>query len=793
MANELNAWLAELELSHLRDLFAEHEIMYSDLSLLNEDDLKEIGLALGPRRRILNAIAGLKTLTEPTMQETSERRQVTVMFADIVGSTELSAKLDPEDLETVILAFHKVCAEVMAAHDGYIAEYLGDGAVIYFGWPMAREDAAAQAGRAALALIKAVDQVHVSDGVKLQVRIGAATGLVVVGERAGPDGAQRAFITGATPNIAARLQGYAKPGGAVIADVTARLAGQALSTRSIGAHSLKGVPEPIEIFEVLEAPDKFGRFMSHNTSTPKPIIGYEEELSRLSAGWRSAIHGGGRAIMLVGEAGIGKSRLVTALTEQIGDAAQQVVLQCSPIRQDTAFWPVACFLAAEAGFDSGDTRKQRTGKLQRLFTGFADEPDVAAALAARAIGVADPTVPWPYDWTPQRERARLMSSLEIAINRMSSEKPMLLLVEDAHWIDPTTLEFIRSLVETATMRRAVILITSRPDAAPDLPDAVRMNLTGLSAARVRKLITMSGGDNLPESKVEEIVTRADGVPLFVEELTRTVVEVGDGEVPASLKDTLMARLDQDRSAKQVAQIAAGLGRVFPADIVGRALGWNNSRVAEALGKLALAGVILSTSTGGATFAFKHALVRDVAYETVLKSERSQLHQRIFNALVGEGEAAAASQPEIMAFHAGEAGLTEASVAYWRQAADLAIRRSAHLEALGHYRKALAQLMRSPDDELRARTELDLQLAIGVTAIQPKSHGSLEVRAAFSQAAKLSHRVGDAALRFRALRGLWHWHSVNGDFDEAARRAKELVTLAGGSGATARLMAHRIMG
>ncbi|MGB0507755.1 MAG: ATP-binding protein, partial [Pikeienuella sp.] len=793
MADGLKAWLAGLDLAHLGEVFAEHEIAFADVRLLSDADLREMGIALGPRRRILSTQEKLKETPPSISQEPSERRQVTVMFADLVGSTELSARLDPEDLEEIILAFHKVCEEVMVEHDGYIAEYLGDGAVIYFGWPVAREDAAVQAGRAALKLIEAVTKLKVRDDVTLQVRLGASTGLVVVAERLGPDGVQRAFITGATPNIAARLQGLAEPGGVVFAGITARLAGHALRTRSIGNHTLKGVPESVEVFEVLEAQDKFGRFLSHSATAPKPMIGCEEELATLTHRWCAAVEGRGEAILLVGEAGIGKSRIVAALTEEIGNEGQMMTLQCSPIRQGTAFWPIACYLAEAASFSSSDSALTQLNKLEALFAELADEPRLAAALSARAMGVADPSQPWPYDWTPQRERTKLMATLETAIQRMTAKQPLLILVEDAHWIDPTTLELLQNVVTDMPDRQALALITSRPNATPELNCRTKMTLTGLNASGVRDLIVQSGGGALAKAKIEEIVDRADGVPLFVEELTRTVVETGEGDVPASLKDTLMARLDQDRNAKEAAQIAAGLGRVFPAKIVGSALGWSDRLVEKALKNLTAAGVIYAEDSTGRSFAFKHALVRDVAYETVLKAERSALHQRIYDALTEQGGTIAAAQPEIMAFHAGKAGFADVSTDYWRHAAEQAIQRSAHLEALGHYRKALAQLMKTDDDDARTQSELELQLAIGVTAIQPKSHGSPEVRAAFRQAVQLSQRVDNEVLRFRALRGLWHWHSVNGDFDEAARRAEELVSLAEGSDDTAKLMAHRIMG
>ncbi len=802
MGNTVRTWLASLDLAHLESLFEEHQIDLRDLPLLSNDDLKELGIPLGPRRRILNAIAPNKASQVPTVASTvplaeAERRQLTVMFIDLVGSTALSARLDPEDMRDVIRGFQDACAGVITRYDGHVAEYMGDGILAYFGWPRAHEDEAERAGRAGLEVVNTIANLQTRAGVALQVRVGIATGLVVVGDLISESGARKNSATGATPNLASRLQTLAEPGTVVIAAVTAQLIGKALQMRSLGPQLLKGLPGSAEVFRITGEPESVSRFEARFGQADLPMVGRETDLALLLECWKLSRDGKGQAVLLSGEAGIGKSRISKALTDIVAPKEGTVLrLQCSPYHTDSALWPVIQYLRHAAGLLRGEPTRTQREKVQALVEAAGLRHEGAESLLASLIGLEAPTE--APGISPAVRRKRTMEVLKAQLLNLASQKPVLMLIEDIHWIDPTTHELITLWLEEIAAANVLLVVTSRPEPQPKLdayPHLTHMELSRLRPDAGRSMVASLAGNGLPPETVEAIITRTDGVPLFVEELTKAIMETGEASIPASLQDTLMARLDQFHDVKEIAQTAAAIGREFSLRLLRAVSTKSEAELQSSLGKLAAAEIIFPFGdVDDPQFSFKHALVLDAAYQSLLKSRRQSLHSRIFETLKTAFPEMAEHQPELLAHHAAEAHMPQLSALYGRYAAEQAMKKSANLEAIGHYTRALAQLALCPATVERTSEELDLQLGLGVASILPKSHGSDDVRRAFTRAEALSAELGDTPRHFRALRGLWHWHSVSADFQEAALLAGQLANLANHSGEPARrLMAHRIMG
>ena len=809
LGESVREWLGKLDLEHLTAVFEQNQVTIDDLPLLSDSDLKELGVALGPRRRLLNAIAdiardgaGSKTafgVNRRTAPADAERRQLTIMFVDLVGSTELSARLDPEDMRDVIRTFQDASAGVITRFEGHVAKYLGDGILAYFGWPRAHEDEAERAGRAALELVRKIEELKTQPSVNLQVRIGIATGLVVVGDLIGEGGSEQDAVVGTTPNLAARLQTLAEPGSVVIAEVTARLAGAELELRSMGAKSLKGLPGPTEVFELIGERASVSRFEARTGRTPQLMIGRDQELAFLVERWSQAKAGEGQAVLLTGEAGIGKSRISKALLDAVAtEAYTSIRYQCSPYYTDSALWPAIQQLIHAAGFVGDDETGTKLDKLEALLAQAGDDFGDTATLMARLIGIEDQDRYGPLNLTPRAQRLRTLGVLVEQLLGLSDRQPVLMLLEDAHWIDPTTLELLEQCLERIASARVLIVITSRPDQQPELGEYAHLTnvqLKRLRRSAARAIVARLGGEDLPDEMVETIITRTDGVPLFVEELTKAILETGETSIPESLHDTLMARLDQNYDVKEIAQTAAVIGRNFSYGLLRAVAGKSESELHSALKKLIAAEMVFPHGQRTELhYNFKHALVRDAAYQSLLKSKRQSLHARIFETLESDFPYVVEMQPELLAHHCTEARMVETAVGYWRRAADRALQKSASLEAVRHYKKALNQLASCPNSPQRTKDELDLQLGLGVASILPKSHGSEEVRIAFARAEELCRETSDTTRHFRALRGLWHWHSVSAYFQEAALLAEQLSTLASRSGGPAhRLMAHRIMG
>jgi class 3 adenylate cyclase len=571
---DIAAWLSELGLERYIGAFRDNDIDDRILHTLSADDLRELGVSsLGHRKKLLDAIARLRD-AEPTVEmgssgapqprSAAERRHLTVMFVDLVGSTELAGKLDPEDMREVLRAYQDACAGVIARFDGFVAKFMGDGVLAYFGYPRAHEDEAERAVRAGLALATTIGGLKAPNGEALGARIGIATGLVVVGDLVGEGAAQEQAVVGETPNFAARLQGIAAPGQVVIAGATRRLLGTRFELQDLGERELKGIGAPVQAYVIIGERPVESRFEAMSGPSVLPMVGRDQELALLLERWTQAKAGEGQGVLLVGEAGIGKSRIGRALLDAVTEEPHvRIRYQCSPYHIDSALWPVMQQLNYAAGLAANDPLEARLEKLEALLD-LAGGRD-AAPLIADLLGLDGSARYGPLDLTPQAQRVRTLDALVDQLVGLAAHQPVLVVLEDAHWIDPTTLEMIEQGLDRIAAARVLLLLTSRPDRQPALaahPHVTRLTLNRLGRAGVEAIVARLGADHLPGATIDAIIARTDGVPLFVEELTKAVLESGETAIPASLHDSLMARLDRIPEIKEVAQIAACIGREF---------------------------------------------------------------------------------------------------------------------------------------------------------------------------------------------------------------------------------------
>ena len=711
-------WLKALGMSEYAERFAESDIDTSVLRDLTDQDLKELGVSLGHRRKMLRAIAELSgvaptspqpALTEPKPQDTAERRQVTVMFSDLVGSTALSARIDPEDLREVISAYQKCVAETVRRFGGFVAKYMGDGVLVYFGYPEAHEDEAERAVRAGLELIAAVARLKTRTS--LQTRVGIATGLVVVGELIGSGEAQERGIVGETPNLAARLQGIAEPNMVVIAEDTRRLLGNLFELQDLGARELKGITGPVRAWAALRASSVEGRFEALHASGLTALIGRDEEIELLLRRWSRAKSGEGQVVLLSGEAGIGKSRLTAALLESVaGEPHTRLRYFCSPQHTDSAFHPIIGQMERAAGLAHDDTRQARLDKLDALLAQTSTSKPEAALFAEMLSLPNDGRYP-ALDLAPERRRQRTLEALTAQLAGLASQYPVLMIFEDIHWIDPTSLEALNLIVDRIKNLSALLIVTFRPEfnaawAGQSRVTSLMLNRLGEheAAAIIARLV---GNKELPADVMAEIVERTDGIPLFVEEMTKAVLEAeGEGEarrtaaavpspalaVPASLHASLMARLDRLGSAKEAAQIGAAIGREFSHALLAAVVRKPEAELSAALDRLIAAGLLFRQGVPPhATYLFKHALVQDAAYGTLLREPRRALHARIAEALESQFAEIAERQPELLARHCTEAGLIEKAAGLWGKAGQRSLQRSALVEAGEQLTRALDQI------------------------------------------------------------------------------------------------------
>jgi class 3 adenylate cyclase/tetratricopeptide (TPR) repeat protein len=803
---DIGEWLRGLGLQSYEKTFRDNGIDLEVLPRLTVDDLKEIGVrAVGHRRKILDAAGCL-----PADPQTSaaplgaERRQLTVMFVDLVGSTDLSRRVDPEELREIMRAYQNTVAGEIARLEGHVAKFLGDGILAYFGWPRASEDAAERAVRAGLAVAKAVGAMSDASGNPLAARIGIATGLVVVGDLLGEGAAREEAVTGETPNLAARLQQAAEPGTVVIADSTRRLIGDLFELSELASLRLKGFSDAMLAWRVIGEGNAETRFEALHGAHVAPLVGRGEELDLMLSRWRLAQGGAGQVVLISGEPGIGKSRLVLALREKLqAEPMTFISYACSPHHTNSAFFPFVSQLGRAAGFTAEDDSEKRLKRLESLLSeGGQVLSDDTLPLFAELMGIPNPTPGTISSLPPQQKKALLFRAFMGRVDRVAAHGPALIVLEDTHWLDPTSRELFDQIVNRLQDLPVLFVATFRPDfPAPwtGYPHVTLLTLTRLPRAEVIALVDrITEGKALPEQVLGQILARTEGVPLFTEELTKAVLEAGilrdAGDrymlagplppvaIPTTLQDSLMARLDRLAPVKEVAQIGACIGREFDHELLAAAVSTSETDLAAALDRLLSAELVFRRGLPpAATYIFKHALVRDAAYQSLLKRRRQELHARIAASIESLFPRLVETQPELVAHHFGEAGLPEKAIPYWLRAGRLAASRSANMEAIAHLRSGLACAQALPPGEPRSRFELSLQLALGGPLIATKGFASREAESAYQRAQELSRELHSELDLLLALRGLGYVYHVRANLRGAATLMQEAAELATRSG------------
>jgi class 3 adenylate cyclase/predicted ATPase len=739
-----------------------------------------------------------------------ERRQLTIMFCDLVGSTALSAGLDPEDLQAVIGAYYREVAAEVQRFGGFIARHVGDGVLVYFGYPAAHEDDGERAVRAGLALIGAIRRLKLRPGIELDARVGIATGLVVV-DLIGEGQTREWAVLGDAPNLAARLQALAEPGSVLIAPATHRQVGDLFECRALGPREIKGLAQPLQMWQVLRPRDVANRFAARRAAYP-PIVGRAEEIDLLLRRWEQAKTGEGRVVLMSGEPGIGKSRLVRALQERIArEPHARLSYFASALHHDSAFYPVIGQLEHAAGIGREDAAETRLAKLVALVERNSSDPQQDIALFCQLLGIDGGTRYPPIELSPRARMERTLAALFGQLVRLSARQPVLVTFEDAHWIDPSTHEVLQLAIERLQALPVLMVVTARPEFRPDwvgLPHVTLQTLNRLSRReRVVLIEHLTDGKPLPEQVLQQIVERTDGVPLFVEELTQTVVESGylregadryvlygplpELALPATLQGSLLARLDRLGAVRDIAQEAAAIGRDFNYELLAAVSGRNEAELVKGLDQLVASGLVQQRGTPpAAIYNFKHALMQDAAYGTLLRARRQALHARIAEAYDRRFRTIVETRPEVMAHHLAQAGFAERAIGFWLKAARIAIARGGAAEAVAQLQRGLALLGEVPDQDSRRRLELELQIALGNALTAATGYTGTRTDAAFRRARELCLELGDTEQLVRVTWGQFTGLFAGGRQGPALVVANELLAMSDRLGdAGGRQMGH----
>ena len=804
MTGDIQHWLDGLGLAKYAKVFAEHEIDFGVLPHLDEDDLKDLGLPMGPRKKLLAAIAELETsapaAAHPGMvAREAERRQLTVVFCDLVGSTALSGALDPEDFREVMRAYQEAAAAAVGRYDGYVAKYLGDGILVYFGYPQAHEDDAERAVRAGLAMVEAVAALRPRPDLSFASRIGIATGLVVVGDMVGDGVSEERAVSGETPNLAARLQALAEPDTVIISAGTHALVEGLFICEDLGPQSLKGISEPVGGYWVREETGARSRFEAAASRGLMPLVGREHEIGLLEERWQQAKEGEGQVVVLSGEAGIGKSRIAQILRERVA-AEGHIGLryQCSPYYTNSALHPIIDQLEHAAKLARDDPPEIKLDKLETLITQWVENLEKVVPLFAALLSIPTGDRHAALEMSAEQQKERTLAALIDQMNGLAARNPLLVIFEDAHWIDPTTHELLDLMVDRAQNIEALVLIIHRPVfSAPwgGQPHVTSLTLNRLVRRQSQTMVSaLTANKPLPDEVLSQILAKTDGVPLFVEELTKTVLEAGllkeeadryvltgplpPLAIPATLHDSLMARLDRLAPIKEIAQTAAAIGREFSHELLAAVSTASDDELADALAQLADAELIFRRGMPPQTsYAFKHALVQEAAHESLLKSKRRELHGRIAEVLRAQFSEIAVAQPELLAHHFTEAGFIEEAIGYLQQAGEQAVQRSANVEAISHLTTALEHLKTLPATSERTHRELLLQVSLGPAWIAVKGYGASEVGETYTRAHQLCQQLGDPPQLIPVLVGLWMFHLLRVELHTARELAEKLHRLA----------------
>jgi class 3 adenylate cyclase/predicted ATPase len=829
---DLHQWLEGIGLGRYADLLAAHDIDRDVLLLLKDEDFDRLGISLGHRRILLRAAAELRPPAPERPDRPqglvrssdikAERRHLTVVFCDIAGSTKLSVRLDPEDLASVLHEFQNRCSDAIRHYDGHIARFMGDGILAYFGFPLAHEDDAERAVNAALRMVASVSASPSGKAHKIKIRIGIASGLVVVGDLVGQGPALEFALVGEAPNLAARLQQFAKPNQVLVSSGTRRLLGSRFVLNDAGERPVKGFGRQVRIWSVLKPNPVESRFETRQMSPATRFVGRERELALLADSYHMAARGRGRLVLISGEPGIGKSRLVTAMVQHLMlDAGRVLSFQCSPYHVSSAWHPVVRHLEDAAGIEPDSLPALKLRKLESLiqqrFAG--DGKDLVPVLAA-LLNVPTGDRYARLELSPQQLKMRIFAALLTLFRADARKQPVVFVFEDVHWIDPTSLELLEQLKDDIQSRRMLMLALFRPELTlpwTDLPHVLGLTLSRLDKTQVAAMIdTLAGSEPLSRTTIDQIVAKTDGVPLFVEEMTKAVLETADRKaagtagggrtgavpslpVPDTLHESLMARLDQLASMKVIAQTAAVIGREFRLDLLEAVAGRPNSEIHAAIDRLLASGLLyrsghLGGQSGDHHFAFKHALVQEEAYASLLNAERRRLHGRIATALSGRFTTIAERAPEVLAHHYTQAGQTTTAIDHWLAAGRQSSGRSAFVEASAHFATALDLAAGLPAAPERDELEMRLQYSLGSALALWKGFAAAETEQAFTRARELYDRLEPSAQSLLVLNGLIGVHVSRGEFEQCRNLAEEALTRARHQDdPTARLIGHRALG
>ena len=837
MHDRLAAWLENLGLGRYAEAFQQNAIAWDVLPELNEGDLEALGVLLGHRKTLLRAISQLSQRAEgmglgsipiavspekqpvPPERDQAERRQLTVMFCDLVDSTALSRRLDPEDLQEVIRRFLDACSQAIGRFNGYIAKYMGDGMLVYFGYPQAHENDAERAVHAGLALLdtmKALHQNNPHPEFSIAARIGIATGHVVVGELMGQDTAKERSVFGETPNLAARLQALAQPNQLIIDPVTKRLVGHEFEFGDLGAVSLKGFDTPVQAWQVLSTRLSASRFESYRASHLTNFVGREQELSLLLGRWREAVGGEGQVMLLCGEAGIGKSRMTRSFCDRLADErCQTIQFQCSPYHTNTALYPAITFLRQAAGLASQDSAQAQLEKLDAMARESGIENQDTVSLLADLLSIrGDHRYP-ALTVSSEKRKDMTLEALVQYLQGLADRCPVLFIMEDAHWLDPTTLDLMARIIDRVRQMRVLLLMTFRPEFKPvwaDYSHVTSLTLSRLPRRQSAELVAAITGEKaLPPEVQQAILAKADGIPLYIEALTENVLESGlltekndeftvkasltELPIPDSLHALLMERVDRLGSAKDIAQTGAAIGREFTYELLHATLEVPDSELKNALDLFVASGLVFQEGEIPlATYHFKHALVQDAAYSTLPKKPRRVLHARIAKTLESRFAERVTMEPELLAYHYEQAGLAGPAVDYWHRAARRDAERSANIEALSHFHRALDLLKNLPPGPERNALELELLLARGAPLLSVKGYASDDMEHNYRRAKELLQEHSDSVHQFRAIWGLWVFHMFRGQLANARGLAEDQLALAHREQSSDLLVeAHRFVG
>ena len=786
---DLADWLRNQGLERFEAVFRDNGIDESVVPHLTQDHLRELGLPLGARIKLLAAIAALSKEAEAQSAEgltaqslpsdAAERRQITVLFSDLVGSTALSTRMDPEDLRNLISAYQKCVTETVQRFGGFVAKYMGDGVLVYFGYPEAHEDDAERAVRSALELVAEV--ANLKTATPLQTRVGIATGLVVVGDLVGSGQAQERGIVGETPNLAARLQSLAEPDMVVIADATRQLLGNLFELTDLGHKELKGIGDAVQVWIALRPRTVEGRFDAFHSDDLTSFVGREEEAELLLRRWSRAKGGEGQIVLISGEPGIGKSRLTAVLLEEVSkEPHARLRWFCSPQRTDSALSPIIGHFERAAGLKHDDTVKTKLDKLDALLNRSATSPGDSALLAEMLSLSNDGRYP-ALAFDPQQRRQKTLEALVKQIEVLSRSAPVLMIFEDAHWTDPTSLELIGRIVDRIEALRVLLVITFRPEFQPPwigLPHVTAVTINRLGRRDIDAIIDRIVGNKfLPAGIREDLIDRTDGIPLFIEEMTKAVLEAENEEdarrttaaipspkleIPATLHASLMARLDRLGPAKELAQIGSAIGREFSHTLIEAVAQKPQADLENSLQRLISAGLLFRQGVPPhAQYLFKHALVQDAAYSTLLREHRHALHKKIVKALETRFADVVERQPELLARHCSDGGLIEKSAALWAKAGQRSLERAALPEAAEQLNRSLTLIASLPSTPALRREEVKLQVALITPLMHFRGYGAPETKAAALRARTLIEQAEargeapeDPFLLFSVLYSFW---------------------------------------